>query len=241
MKPANPPKKIMPEKKLSVVFAADIYGYSKMMHNDEERTFRMLKKARSFIDPKIKKHNGRIANTAGDSIIAVFPTASDSVECAISIQKSLRNANMKIEPSKRLILRIGLNIGDVYANGKDVLGEGVNIAARLEAQAEPGAICVSDSIYSLVYKQLEKDDYKVANLGRLHLKNIGNPVQAYEILSTKSGYYSALGNVMSDKQQVIRLLVVAIIAVGSFSVSMLIVYMFYANFININNLNLVGN
>ena len=136
--------KINREKKLSIIFAADIFGYSRMMNENEERTLALLEKARKFIDPKISQFGGRIANTAGDSIIAVFPTASKAIDFAILVQNKLREANQNIEPRKRLVLRMGLHIGEIYNRGDDVLGEGVNIAARMEGQAEPGGICMSE-------------------------------------------------------------------------------------------------
>lgn len=223
-------------KKLSIIFAADVYGYSRMMNENEERTLALLEKARKFIDPKLKSHGGRIANTAGDSIIAVFPTASSAIAFSIYIQKKLREANEKIEPRKRLILRIGIHIGEIYSRGEDVLGEGVNIAARLEGQAEPGAICMSEGIYNLVSKQLEKQNIKVANLGELELKNISTPIRGYEILSTKAGYKSALSARFSFKEKRNRIIIALVAAFFACALAVLIAIMASRSLLSISNI-----
>lgn len=172
------------KKHLTIIFAADVAGYSRMMSENEERTLAMLERARSWIDGLIAQRGGRIANTAGDSVIASFNSAGAALACSIEIQRKLAKANSKYPPAKRLQFRIGLHMGEIYRRGKDVLGSGVNIAARLEGSAEPGAICMSEAFFSLIDKSATK--LPVADLGRLDLKGIDIPIQAYEILSSRA-------------------------------------------------------
>lgn len=182
---AMPSKRTVAEKKqLTIIFAADVAGYSRMMSENEERTLGMLERARSMIDGLILERGGRIANTAGDSVIASFNSAGSALACSIEIQRKLGKANSKFPPAKRLQFRIGLHMGEIYRRGKDVLGSGVNIAARLEGAAEPGAICMSEAFFSLIDKSATK--LPVADLGRLELKGIDIPIQAYEILSGRA-------------------------------------------------------
>ena len=228
--------KINREKKLSIIFAADIFGYSRMMNENEERTLALLEKARKFIDPKIKHFGGRIANTAGDSIIAVFPTASKAIDFAILVQEKLRDANKSIEPRKRLVLRMGLHVGEIYERGEDVLGEGVNIAARLEGQAEPGAICMSEGFFNLVSKKIEDKKVKVANLGELNLKNISTPIKGYEIFSTKSGHTSALSARFTLKEKRNRILIALIAAAFACILAVLIAIMATKSLFEISNI-----
>jgi adenylate cyclase len=210
-----------------------------MMSEDEERTLKLLRKARGFVDPTIMEFDGRIANTAGDSVIAVFPAASKAILCAIKIQKRLRKANKDLEPRKRLILRIGLNLGEIYSEGKDVLGEGVNIAARLESQAEPGSICMSEDIFNLTYKTIEKENILVSDLGNLELKNISVPIRAYEILSSKSGYDSALAKSIPQRKKIWKYFLVFLIAFGTLSLALGIVYMIYINFLSVKYISIL--
>jgi class 3 adenylate cyclase len=182
--PAKPPAVAPDAKKLSIIFAADVAGYSRMMSEDEDRTLAMLERARRWVDALIAEKGGRIANTAGDSVIAVFESAGAALACSVEIQRKLGIANKKYPPNKRLLFRIGLHMGEIYQRGEDILGSGVNIAARLEGQAQPGAVCMSEAFFSLVDKSASK--LPVADLGRLSLKNIDIPIQAYEILSRRA-------------------------------------------------------
>lgn len=182
--PAKNPAAAKEMKKLSVIFAADVAGYSRMMSENEDRTLAMLERARRWIDRSIADKGGRIANTAGDSVIAVFHSAGAALACSIEIQRKLGISNKKYAPNKRLLFRIGLHMGEIYQRGEDILGSGVNIAARLEGQAQPGAICMSEAFFSLVDRSASK--LPVADLGQLELKNIGIPIRAYEILSKRA-------------------------------------------------------
>src|SRR6059058_2843789 len=127
------------KRKIAAIFAADIAGYSRLVAEDEEETLRRLASYREVVDDFIAKAGGRIFNTAGDAVLAEFPSAVDAVRCAIDIQESLRTRNMAYPPSRQMSFRIGITIGDVVERDGDLLGDGVNIAARLEGLADIGA------------------------------------------------------------------------------------------------------
>jgi adenylate cyclase len=160
------------ERKLAAIFAADVAGYSRLMESDEVGTMRSLMTHRELIDHLIAEHGGRIANTAGDSILAEFPSAVDAVQCAVEIQRRL-----EVDLSHpKLQFRIGVHVGDVIVRGGDLLGDGVNIAARLQALAEPGGICISGAAHDYVRKILP---LAFADLGLQQVKNIAEPVRVY--------------------------------------------------------------
>src|SRR3954470_8858819 len=140
------------ERRLAAILAADMAGYSRLMEQDEVGTLRRLTAHRQAMDRLIADHGGRIANTAGDSVLAEFPSAVDAVRCAAQVQEALAAANQDMPEAKRLRFRIGVHVGDVLVRGGDLLGDGVNIAARLEGIAEPGGICISDAAYGYVRK-----------------------------------------------------------------------------------------
>ena len=131
------------ERKLAAIFAADIAGYSRLMAGDEIGTLGRLKACRAIIDELIVSHRGRIFNTAGHSVVADFASAVDAVQCAVAVQAAVATENAGGAVDERMLFRIGVHVGDVMVDGNDLLGDGVNIAARLEGLAEPGAICVS--------------------------------------------------------------------------------------------------
>lgn len=183
--PSNRARKKSKEgRQLSVILAADVAEYSRLMAEDEARTLALLERARRKIDAQIASYGGRIANTAGDSIIAVFGGATDALECSIEIQKFLRRANKNYPPNKKLLFRIGLHMGETFSRGKDILGAGVNIAARIEGSTEPGAICMSEAFFSVADQSVI--DMPVADRGKIALKNIATPIQAYEIMSARA-------------------------------------------------------
>ena len=131
------------ERKLAAIFAADIAGYSRMMARDEVATLARLKACRAIIDSLIASHRGRIFNTAGDSVVADFASSVDAVQCAVAVQAAIATENAGGAAGEPMQFRIGVHVGDVMVDGDNLLGDGVNIAARLESLAEPGAICVS--------------------------------------------------------------------------------------------------
>ena len=137
------------ERRLAAIFAADVAGYSRLMEQDEVGTLRTLTAYREIMDRLIAEHGGRIANTAGDSVLAEFPSAVDAVQCAVAVQEALAQANQEIPEDRRLQFRIGIHVGDVMVSGGDLLGDGVNIAARLQALADPGGVCLSEAAYGM--------------------------------------------------------------------------------------------
>src|SRR5215204_801143 len=142
------------ERKLAAIFAADVAGYSRLMGQDEVGTLRTLAAHREIMDRLIAEHRGRIANTAGDSVLAEFPSVVDAVQCAVEVQKALAEATEGAPEDRRMEFRIGVHVGDVMLRGADLLGDGVNVAARLQALAAPGGVCVSGEAYKYAQKLL---------------------------------------------------------------------------------------
>jgi adenylate cyclase len=165
-------------RKLVAVFAADVEGYSRLMGIDEVGTLRGLTERRAILDKHIGDHRGRIANTAGDSVLAEFGSAVDAVKCAVDAQTALAEANSSLPPDRRINFRIGVHIGDVMVRAGDLFGDGVNIAARLQTLAKPGGVCVSGGTYDQVRKVLP---ITYADLGLQQVKNIEEPIRAYEV------------------------------------------------------------
>ena len=177
----SPQRKV--ERRLAAIFAADVAGYSRLMEADEAGTLRALTARREIMDALIDEHGGRIANTAGDSILAEFPSAVDAVQCAVDIQDRL-----DLEPEGRnLRFRIGVHVGDVVVREGDLLGDGVNVAARLQELAYPGSVCVSEAAYAYVRKLLP---LTFSDLGLQRVKNMEEPVRAYAV---KSGHHPSAG------------------------------------------------
>jgi adenylate cyclase len=176
------------KRKIAAIFAADIAGYSRLVAEDEEETLRRLASYRQVTDDFIAKCGGRIFNTAGDAVLAEFPSAVEAVRCAIDIQESLRTRNMAYPPSRQMSFRIGITIGDVVERDGDLLGDGVNIAARLEGLAEVGGICISRAVHEQVANKLS---VQFADIGAQEVKNIPTPVHAYMVaMRREDGTYS---------------------------------------------------
>src|SRR5262245_52340980 len=138
------------KRKLAAILAADAVGYSRLMSTNEEKTLKVLATHRAVIDGIIEFHEGRIVNTAGDSVLAEFASPVEAVRCAVEIQDALKTRNESLPEDQRMLFRVGVNLGDVMIKGEDLLGDGVNVAARLESIAEPGGICVSSSVYDQI-------------------------------------------------------------------------------------------
>ena len=176
------------KRKIAAIFAADIAGYSRLVAEDEEETLRRLASYRAVTDDFIAKSGGRIFNTAGDAVLAEFPSAVEAVRCAIDIQESLRTRNMAYPPSRQMSFRIGITIGDVVERDGDLLGDGVNIAARLEGLAEVGGICISRAVHEQVANKLS---VQFADIGAQEVKNIPTPVHAYMVaMRREDGTYA---------------------------------------------------
>src|ERR1051326_7937162 len=143
------------ERRLAAILAADVAGYSRLMGADEEGTLAALKALlRELIDPKIKEHRGRVVKRTGDGALVEFASVIDAVRCAVEIQREMAERNTGIEPDRRIEYRIGINLGDIIIDEGDIYGDGVNVAARLEALADPGEICVSASVRDQIGEKL---------------------------------------------------------------------------------------
>ena len=164
------------KRKIAAIMAADVAGYSKLVAEDEEETLRRLAAYRAVFDDFIAKAGGRIFNTAGDAVLAEFPSAVEAVRCAIDVQESLRTRNLAYPPSRQMNFRIGITIGDVVERDGDLLGDGVNIAARLEGIAPVGGICISRAVHEQVANKLS---VPFADIGEQQVKNIPTPVHAF--------------------------------------------------------------
>jgi adenylate cyclase len=164
-------------RRLAAIVAADVAGYSRLVGVDEEATLGALRAyRRDFIDPLILEHGGRVANTAGDSLLLEFASVVDAVRCAVAIQKGIAERNEDIPEDRRIRFRVGINLGDVVADGDDLLGDGVNVAARLEGLSDPGGITLSDEAYRQVRDRL---DLAWQNCGEHRVKNIARPVHIW--------------------------------------------------------------
>src|SRR5215831_11424540 len=156
-------------RKLVAVFAADVEAYSRLMGADEVGTLKGLTERRAILDRIIGEHRGRIANTAGDSVLAEFGSAVDAVQCAVEAQSALAEANTGVPSDKQINFRIGVHIGDVMVRAGDLFGDGVNIAARLQTLATPGTVCISGAAYDQVRKVMPMS---FVDLGVQQVKNI---------------------------------------------------------------------
>jgi class 3 adenylate cyclase/tetratricopeptide (TPR) repeat protein len=166
------------KRKITVIMAADVVGFSRLVAEDEEETLRRLASYRDVFSDFITRAGGRIFNTAGDSILAEFQSAVDAVRCAVDVQESIRTRNLAYRESRHMNFRIGITIGDVVERDGDLLGDGVNIAARLESVSPPGGVCISRSVHEAV---ANKVTVKFSDMGHRQLKNIPEPVHAYAI------------------------------------------------------------
>jgi adenylate cyclase len=166
------------ERKLVAILHADVKGYSRLMEEDEVGTLHTLTTYRAVTDSLIEQHRGRIVGTAGDSILAEFASPVEAVQCAVEIQQAFRSRNADLPPSRRMEFRIGINVGDVMVEGPQIYGDGVNIAARLEALAEGGGICISGTVYDQVENKLP---LLYESLGEQTVKNIKKPVRMYRV------------------------------------------------------------
>ena len=167
------------ERKLAAILAADVAGYSRLMGADEEGTLAALKAhRRALVDPKIKEHRGKIIKTTGDGMLVEFASAVDAVRCAVEIQRGMADRNAGVPQNKRIEFRIGINLGDIIHDDNDIFGDGVNVAARLEALAEPGGICVSQGVRDPVRDKL---GFTFEDMGEQTVKNIARPIPTFRV------------------------------------------------------------
>jgi TolB-like protein/class 3 adenylate cyclase len=166
-------------RKLAAILAADVAGYSRLTGLDEEGTLKRLRKLRrELINPAVSLHRGRVVKTTGDGILIEFPSVVDAVRCAVDVQRGMDGRNADCPVEQRIEFRVGINVGDVVVEGEDLLGDGVNVAARLEGISEPGGICISEDAYRQVRDKL---DLNFEDAGEQHLKNIARPVRTYRL------------------------------------------------------------
>jgi adenylate cyclase len=166
-----------PVRRLAAILAADVAGYSRLMGADEEGTHGKLRAhLRELIEPKIAEHRGRVVKNTGDGFLAEFASVVDAVRCAVEVQRGMAERNAATPPEKRIEFRVGINLGDVIAEGEDIFGDGVNVAARLEGLAEPGGICISRVVRDQIRDKLP---YPFEDRGEQAVKNIARPVRAY--------------------------------------------------------------
>ena len=183
-RPAEPSSREPAIRRLAAILAADVVGYSRMMGEDEGGTLSALKACRrELFDPMVQKARGRIFKVIGDGILAEFPSVVDAVRCAVDIQSAMLNRAFG-EAAKAITFRMGINIGDVIADGDDLYGDGVNIAARLETLSQPGGLCISGPVFDQIKNKLQLD---YEDLGEQTVKNIAEPLRVYRIQSSESG------------------------------------------------------
>jgi TolB-like protein/class 3 adenylate cyclase len=177
-------KSVRVVRRLAAIVAADVAGYSRLMGLDEVGTARTLHEHRNVTSALVAKHGGRLVKTTGDGVLLEFPSVVDAVECAVAVQAVMAERNQGVPEDRRMLYRIGINLGDILIEGEDILGHGVNIAARLEAIAEPGGICISSSAYEQVRGKVSVE---FTDLGEQELKNIACPIRAYAIGLSATG------------------------------------------------------
>ena len=171
-------------RRLAAILSADVAGYSRLMGVDEEGTLAALKALRrELADPKIKEHRGRVVKTTGDGLLIEFGSVVDAVRCAVEVQREMAARNVVVPPDRHIKFRMGINLGDIIKDGRDIYGDGVNVAARLEALAEPGGICVSRVVRDQVRDKL---DFMFEDMGEQQVKNIARPIRVDRILFGES-------------------------------------------------------
>src|SRR5713101_8233192 len=178
------PTPVAIERKLTAILSADVQGFSRLMGADEEATLRTLQAYREVTDSLIQQHRGRFVGSAGDSVLAEFASVVDAVQCAVAIQHELKRRNAEVPAQHRMEFRIGINLGDVMVDGEQIYGDGVNIAARVQALADAGGICISGTVHEHVKNKLA---LSYEDLGEQAVKNIAEPVRVWRIRLEESG------------------------------------------------------
>src|SRR5215212_4295917 len=176
------------DRRLAAILAADVVGYSRLMEADEAGTARQLREHRAATDPLVAEHGGRIVKTTGDGVLIEFPSVVDAVQCAVALQQLMSERNAGAPSNRRMEWRIGIHLGDILIEGEDILGDGVNLAARLESIAEPGGICISEDAFRQVRGKIETE---FLDGGEQALKNIARPVRIYRAHPASASVSSA--------------------------------------------------
>ncbi len=187
------------DRRLAAIMAGDIAGYSRLMGVDEEGTLRQLKAHRKeLVDPKIAEYRGRIVKTTGDGMLVEFVSVVDAVRCAVDIARGMRERNAGVPADSRIEFRTGINVGDIISDGDDIFGDGVNVAARLEALAEPGGIMVSRVVYEQVRDKL---NFSFDDLGEQAVKNISRPIGVHRVSLSENVPVDAAGSTVAGSKQ----------------------------------------
>jgi adenylate cyclase len=171
------------ERKLAAILYTDVAGYSRLTGTDEVGTHRRLSEYLDLIADQIGQHNGRVVHYAGDAVLADFDMVTSAINCAASVQEALATRNEDLPDDRKVQFRIGVNLGEVIVDRDDIFGDGVNIAARLESLADPGGICISESVRAALGGKLP---YTYEFMGEQRVKNISTPIRAYRVLSAES-------------------------------------------------------
>src|SRR6266487_3430539 len=166
------------ERRLAAIFSTDVQGYSRLMGEDEAATVRTITAYRELMAALIQQHRGRVVDSPGDNLLAEFASVVEAVQCAVAVQRELKTRNAELPPHRRMEFRIGINLGDVIADGERIYGDGVNIAARLEGLAEAGGLCIAGTVYDQVKTRLALE---YEDLGAQAVKNIAEPVRVYRV------------------------------------------------------------
>ena len=186
------------KRKLAAILSADVKGYSRLMGEDEEGTIRTLKAYMEVINGFIQQHRGRVVATGGDSVLAEFASVVDAVRCAVGIQEELKERNKDVAENRRMEFRIGVNLGDVVEEGDTILGDGVNIAARVQSLAEAGGICITGTAYDQIKNKLA---FGYEYIGEQTVKNIKEPVKVYRVLMEPGVQMPAGGVEVASKEK----------------------------------------
>jgi adenylate cyclase len=210
-----------PKRKLTTIFCADCEGFSRLMRADEELTFRVLQECRKLIEQLISEHDGRVFGSAGDSVVAEFPSPVEAVRSAIEIQQGIERLGADLPDDHRMNFRIGINLGDVMIQDNDLIGDGVNVAARLEGLSDPGGICISGNVYEQIKNKLTVD---CDDLGDQLVKNIAEPLRVYRLRAVPQARLRPSTSQVSTQSR-IRLLTLGVITF--FLIAISIVYVNY--------------
>jgi len=199
------------ERKLATILSADVAEFSRLMNEDEEQTLRTFRGHKKIFESLVMTHHGRVFNTAGDAILAEFASPVEAVRCATDVQSALRTRNEQLPPTRQVRFRIGINIGDVMIQGQDLLGDGVNLAARLQTAAEPGGICISGSVHDQIRNKLSLSFH---SMGERSYKNIPQPVRTFSIVEAEGGAPLPSPKAASARQNPAIWVIVALVVVA---------------------------
>ena len=200
------------KRKLTAILSADVKGYSRLMGADEETTVRVLNAYKEIMSSLIQQHHGRVVDAPGDNVLAEFGSVVDAVRCGVEIQKELKTRNSELPENRRMEFRIGVNLGDVIEDGEQILGDGVNIAARMESLADGGGICISGTVYDHIENKLS---FGYEYLGEQAVKNIAKPVRVYRVLMEPRKPSEVKSKVKGRNQKYLAMAVAVVVIIGA--------------------------